>query len=49
MDHGAHCSIYCYCGKGQWKPGRWFAIVLCWCGAEIVNGHHCVNGHIQNR
>jgi len=24
-------------------------IVLCWCGARIVNGHHCENGHLQFR
>jgi hypothetical protein len=21
----------------------------CWCGAQILNGHHCTNGHMQNR
>lgn len=22
---------------------------LCHCGAEIINGHHCENGHLQDR
>lgn len=21
----------------------------CWCGASIVNGHHCERGHVQTR
>lgn len=21
----------------------------CWCGARIVNAHHCENGHLQTR
>lgn len=24
-------------------------LVRCWCGAEISNGHHCANGHLQPR
>ncbi len=23
--------------------------VSCWCGARVINGHHCENGHMQNR
>ena len=23
--------------------------VLCFCGATVVNGHHCENGHLQFR
>lgn len=28
---------------------RLFHTVLCWCGAKVINGHHCENGHLQNR
>lgn len=24
-------------------------IVLCWCGAKIINNHHCENGHMVLR
>lgn len=24
-------------------------MVRCWCGARVINGHHCENGHLQDR
>jgi hypothetical protein len=24
-------------------------LTRCWCGAQIMNGHHCDNGHMQPR
>lgn len=24
-------------------------LTRCWCGAQVVNGHHCEDGHMQPR
>jgi hypothetical protein len=28
---------------------RYRLIVRCWCGARIINGVYCENGHMMNR